>query len=219
MTTPTEGKIETPPCSICNTVPNPETGQCRCPRPSDRWAPGTALSSSTLVTQAESLFESYLAARLVRARRTLTTAKVALLRDPRNQAKRDALRAAELETHRLHSQLLDQKRKSAETRERTARSAGPNTAVASREATDDFRLAQAVKAETAYRSGETPDGSPRSRPDDRDCPGCGERLPGDALVCACGYRFASTEKGPIAEPFLTEEEVAALRGRPSKYRE
>lgn len=214
MTTPTEGKAGKPPCPICNTVPNHETGRCRCPRPSDNRIPTPSLSSSALVAQAESLFESYLAARLVRARRALTVAKVALLRDPRDHAKLEALRTAELETQKLHSQLLEQIRRAAQIRERAA-SEG-ETSVASAQATEDFRTAQAAKAEAIYQPQEATESLRCLRPDARECPSCGERLPGDAVVCECGYEFA---QDMVAEPFLTDEEVAALRGKPSKYQE
>jgi hypothetical protein len=221
MTTSTEGKFGAAPCPICKTIPNPETGRCRCPPTPGRWIPTANLSSDTLVTQAESLFENYLAARLVRARRALTNAKVTMLRDPRNRAKLEALRAAEVETEKLQAQLLEQTRKVAAARERTAGSAPApreeQASAESSEATPDFRMVQAAKADAVYQP--EPANNERdelSRQDDRDCPQCGARLPGDIAVCACGYDFLAPGRSMVAEPFLTAEEVAALRGKPSK---
>lgn len=213
MTSPTEGKAGKSPCPICNTVPNPETGRCRCRQPTDSHMPTPSLSSSALVAQAESLFESYLAARLVRARRTLTVAKVALLRDPRDRAKLEALRAAELETQKLHSQLLEQIRRAAQMRERAATEG--EMPAASADATEEFRTAQAARAEALCQPQED-ESLRRLHPDDRECPSCGKRLSGDTTVCECGYEFP---RDIVAEPFLTDEEVAALRGKPSKYQE
>lgn len=72
--------------------------------------------SPVLPAQAESIAESYIAARVVRSRRALTIAKVALLRDPRNTDKREALRRVEAETNELQAQLLGQVRKASQAR-------------------------------------------------------------------------------------------------------
>lgn len=221
MTTSTEGKSGAAPCPVCKTIPNPETGRCRCPPAPGRWIPTANLSSETLVTQAETLFENYIAARLVRARRTLTAAKVAMLRDPRNRGKLEALRVAEVETEKLQTQLLEQTRRVAAARGRVPGSAPApreeQTPVESSEATPDFRVVQAAKADAAYQPEPTHDEREGlSRQDDRDCPKCGARLRGDIPVCACGYDFLAPGQPMVAEPFLTAEEVAALRGKPSK---
>ena len=175
MTTSTEIETGATACPICKAIPDRESGRCRCPRIPAHHVPIPSLSS-TLVSQAESLFESYLAARLVRARRTLTDAKVAMLRDPRNRSKVEALRAAEVEAEKLQAQLLDQSRRVAAAREQQERRV--------------------------------------SRADDRECPNCGERHRSDTSVCVCGYNFLAPDQNLIAEPFLTAEEVAALRGKP-----
>jgi hypothetical protein len=178
-----------------------------------------SLASETLVTQAESLFENYIAARLVRTRRALTAAKVALLRDPRNRAKLDALRTAEAETERLQAQLLEQSRRTVAARERAASvpaSNEPPRARTSSEATEDFRSRQAAKADAAYRSPDAADSERVARADERECPNCGERHRSDTSICVCGYNFVAPEHNMVAEPFLTAEEVAALRSKPSK---
>ena len=48
----------------------------------------------------------------------------------------------------------------------------------------------------------------------QECPNCGERHRSDTSVCVCGYNFLAPDQNLIAEPFLTAEEVAALRGKP-----
>lgn len=78
-----------------------------------------APSSPTLVAQAEAVFESYLAARVVNARRELAAAKNALLSDNRSRDKLEAVRRAETNLEKLQSQLLDQKRNAARARART----------------------------------------------------------------------------------------------------
>lgn len=186
---------------------------CRCSH-----APHLACAAAGggLLAQAELLFESYLAARLVRARRNLTAAKVALLRDPRSRERRDALLRAESETQRLHTQLLDQARRAAALRERTentspAAAADPAPqphAPVSSQATADFRTLQAAKAEITLVT-KTPVRGAGALPDNRQCPRCGNGAPGDAATCACGHRFTG------AGAFLTAEEIAALTGTKS----
>lgn len=118
----------------------------------------SAAPSGALVAQAETLFESYLAARLVRARRNLTATKVALLRDPRNRDKRDALMRAESEAQRLETQLLEQVRRTAQARERASETArAPQPLVPGRSSTsptEDFRTLQAAKANISVRKPE-----------------------------------------------------------------
>ena len=202
------------PCAVCHTAPDPVTGVCLCPREAAMPANSTA---GPLVAQAESLFETYLAARLVRARRNLSVAKVALLRDPRSRAKLEDFRRAESEAERLQAQLVEQARKSVQAREGSARTDGHGSALGahrdnvSAEATVDFRAVQAIRAEEAYPS-DIGHGGRRSRPDDRDCPSCGNRVSGDLSACTCGHEFTASSAGVPAEPFLTDDELAALRG-------
>jgi hypothetical protein len=177
------------------------------------------ITSGPLMAQAESLFESYLAARLLRSRRNLTVAKVTLLRDPRSRAKRDALLRVEAETQTLQTQLLEQTRRAARAREHAKVAAHVESLSAelvstpSARATEDFRALQAAKADNTMRS-TVPHGY--SRPDDRECPRCGNRTSADHTVCRCGHRFVAGNESR-AEPFLSDEEAAALR--PSKFTE
>lgn len=206
MTTSTEIETGATACPICKTIPDRESGRCRCPRIPGHHVPMPSLSPN-LVSQAESLFESYLAARLVRARRALTDAKVTMLRDPRNRTKLQALRTAEVETEKLQAQLLDQSRRVAAAREQQERQA-------SHEATEDFRTKQAAKADAVVEPRDADERKRLSRAEDRECPNCGERHRSDTSVCVCGYNFLAPDQNLIAEPFLTAEEVAALRGKP-----
>jgi len=173
-------------------------------------------TSGPLAAQAESLFESYIAARLVRSRRNLTVAKITLLRDPRSREKRDALLRAEAETQTLQTQLLEQARRAAQAREHARVAAHVESLSAelasapSARATEDFRALQAAKADNTVRAN-VPDG--RSRADDRECPRCGERMSADHTACRCGHRFTAGSESR-AEPFLSDEEATALR--PSK---
>lgn len=196
-------------CPRCHATPDPATGLCGCPAPATQVEPAADYSSGALVAQAESLFETYLAARLVRARRQLTQAKVALLRDPRNRARLEELRRTEQETRRLQAQLVEQARKVAEAKEQVrAGAATPTPETIAAQPTEDFRALQAARAEQAVSAAAT-QLERRSRPDDRDCPECARRLPGETTRCPCGYRFAADDV--VAEPFLSEEELAALR--------
>lgn len=208
MSTSTEMETGAAACPICKSIPDRETGRCRCPRPPSQYVPTPSLSS-TLVSQAESLFESYLAARLVRARRTLTDAKVAMLREPRNRSKIEALRVAEAETEKLQAQLVDQSRRVAAAREEQERRA-------SIEATENFRARQAARADAVVEPRDDAERKRVSRAEDRECPNCGERHESDTTVCVCGYNFLAPDHDLIAEPFLTAEEVAALRGKPAR---
>jgi hypothetical protein len=210
MTTNDSFNIEPPVCPHCH-ASHASASPCV--------SVATQTTSGPLVAQAESLFESYLAARLVRSRRNLTVAKVALLRDPRSSEKRDALLRTEAETQTLQTQLLEQARRTAPARERAKIAAhleslsAESASATSARATDDFRTLQAAKADNTVRSNAS-DG--RSRPDDRECPRCGDRMSADHTVCRCGHRFTAGNKSR-AEPFLSDEEAAALR--PPKFTE
>ncbi|HEX7043760.1 MAG TPA: hypothetical protein VF203_04005 [Burkholderiales bacterium] len=196
-------------CPRCSTVPDPQTGRCLCPEPVE---PVSAPRSGALLAQAEALFETYLAARLVRARRQVTAAKVALLREPRSRTRLEELRRAEQEVERLQAQLVEQVRRTAQARAGEPRDAA-NTAPAEppagaqAEPTESFRALQAAKAEeiAASRLAEG------THADERECPNCGARVPGEAWICGCGYAFRAAGDEVAAEPFLTDEELAALR--------
>lgn len=183
-----------------------------CPRCRTNHEPAAACSPGTLVAQAESLFESYLAARLLRARRNLSAAKVAFLRDPRNAAKREALLKAAAETQKLDAQLLDQARRAAaareDAREQRATIVSAPSSAAGAASTEEFRVLQAAKAGMSLRASAMTEQN--RRPQDRECPRCGVRASGEPVACRCGYTFFPRQD-IVAEPFLNVEELAALR--------
>lgn len=190
---------------------NTNSSAAACPRCRTHHEPSDACSPGTLVTQAESLFESYLAARLLRARRNLSAAKVTLLRDPCNDAKREALLKAEAEARKLDVQLLEQARRVSAAREdaRNQRVAAASPAHASSaQATEDFRVLQAAKAGMSLSTNAR--SSRQAQPDKRDCPRCGSHVSHETKACRCGYTFFP-RKDIVAEPFLSEEELAVLR--------
>lgn len=140
--------------------------------------------SEELVAKAEALFGSYLAARIVRARRALKAAKIEMLRDPRNREKANAAQIAEEETQRLQAQLV------AHTRNREQ----------AWQSSESEPRADHAAAETTAPA----------RQDGRQCPRCSAHVPGSVNQCRCGYTFEST--GPGLPPiFLTPAELAALQ--------
>lgn len=149
--------------------------------------------SAGLVAQAESVFESYLAARVVRARRDLTAAKISLLRDPKNRTKLDAVRRAEIEIEQLQSQLVEQTRKATQAR---------------------ARASQATATESTTPSANAPSTEPASprrvSAEVRDCPHCKRKVSGHIGTCTCGHRF-TTDATHLTAQFLSEEEFLALR--------
>lgn len=120
--------------------------------------------SSELVAQAEALFVSYLAARIVHARHRLKAAQRELLGDPRERARAEAVKRAEEEVQRLQNQLVAQTRES----QRAQR-------VVEQARFLSGQQASIIEAPTAPRAAE------------RKCPRCGGGLPGAVNHCRCGY--------------------------------
>jgi hypothetical protein len=178
------------PCTVCGVAADPATGLCRC-APA---RPGAASGSPHLLAKAESLFESYLAARVVHARRRARDTRVAFLRDPRNREKGEALRHAEREATLLEMQLLEQTRKA-----QHARNAAQS---ALRSAPHDPESEPSPSAQAS---------ATRVAGGVRECPRCAARIPGSTAACRCGYSFA-TEQGGAEPMLLSEEELLALRG-------
>jgi hypothetical protein len=211
-------------CPRCHAALAPETTQCRC---------GHVLSAETadigmdLVTQAEILYETHLRARLQRATRLTRAAKVDLLRDPTNMAKKTQLREMENETLLLEKQLDLQGARIAEARAAAQRSYG-DVAVT---ALETFRAAQSAKAEqsialnrlqTALEESRTTQATGafnavqagRAREVVQEtagmqaCPNCSAAVKIGATRCACGYQFGGSQEG---KEFISAEELSALR--------
>src|SRR5688572_12656517 len=93
---------QTKACPQCRAEITPDVTQCRC---GHRFANTETDVSHDLVTQAEVLYETHLRARLQRATRLTRVAKVDLLRDPTNMAKKAQLREMEKELVMLEKQI------------------------------------------------------------------------------------------------------------------
>jgi hypothetical protein len=91
--------------------------------------PGAGISPTpTLAAQAEAVFESYLTARVVNARREVAAAKAALLGDARDRHKLEVLRRAENNLEKLQAQLVEQKANTNRARARAANPDAPSSA-------------------------------------------------------------------------------------------
>lgn len=188
-------------CPQCGAVVDAGTGRCLCPPV----RPDTKTGSPDLLAKAESLFGSYLAARVVHARRRAREAKVAFLRDPRNREKSDAMRHAEREVELLEVQLVEQTRKAQHLRDGAQNAARPPAAP----------LPSIEPASGFARVPSTQTTANRTDPGERECPRCAARVPGAVAECRCGYSFTIPKTG--AEPLLpSDEEVLALRRGGSK---
>lgn len=136
--------METKPqlCPLCGAPTNVGTARCRCTASSATQAAPT--NTNELVAQADALYASYLAARIVRARRAIKTAKIELLRDPRNRHKAQALKVAEENGAILKNKLL------AHTRAHTLATSTQDTSTieAAQAAIEKFRAAQTQRAKT-----------------------------------------------------------------------
>lgn len=185
-------------CPLCRAAADPATGRCHCPP--DR--PVADSGSPDLIAKAEALFESYLAARVVHARRRTRDAKVAYLRDPRNREKAEALRQAEREASLLEMQLVEQTRKTQQARNAVHDAGRPPAPPAG--------VPPAEPASVPALAPSTGPAASRAESLERTCPRCAARAPGAVAECRCGYSFALAEPG--AEPmFLSEDELLALR--------
>ncbi|BAU48822.1 hypothetical protein SVA_2272 [Sulfurifustis variabilis] len=186
------------PCPVCGAAADSATGRCLCPDA----RPAVDSGSPHLLAKAESLFESYLAARVVHARRRAREAKVAFLREPRNREKGEALRHADREAALLEMQLVEQTRKAQQARD-AARNLSPTPA--------------APSAPTASGSPPSPSASSANRADagHRECPRCAARVPGAVAECRCGYEFAPADAG-AGQVLLSEGDLRVPRGGRAK---
>ncbi len=224
-------------CPQCKVVVAASEARCACGHEFDDSSHIDSPPSEELVAKAEQLYETFLGARLARARRAVNDARLALARDPRNRAKAQNVRLAEKEARTLQMQLAAQVAKTEKAqriandakerlRLRRTRTEQTQGAVPSTPSEDDahrapeqFRRAQAIKAETivagdaigdAAAHVHRPDQSPSaSRPvDARPCPNCDAALPSDATGCACGHALRADDLLP---PFLSDEDFRALK--------
>jgi len=171
------------------------------------------VGSPSLLAQAEALVETHLRARLQRARRELKLAKVDLLRDPSNAARKTHLREMEKQVRELETQVEVQVARVAEACAAAPPPSPPAAAVTETpEAPEQFRATQAEKAEHGQDfvrlqlAAETPRASETT-----------------AMFSAAQAEKARTTAEPAAaedqppapsapSEFLSADELAALRG-------
>lgn len=212
-------------CPRCHVPLSIGTDQCTCGYlfvPAT--TPGVTLD---LVTQAEVLYETHLRARLQRAMRLTRVAKVELLRDPTNVAKKAQLRQMEKEALLLEKQLDLQGTRIEEARAAAQRSSVELTAAA----VEHFRAAQGIKAEQSLESNRlqraldertlsqatgafnaTQADKARNVVEQRQgiqtCPNCNAAVKIGLVHCQCGYRLRSAQDD---KEFLSTDELTALR--------
>jgi hypothetical protein len=217
-------------CPQCQSLLVADAAACVCGYHFEA-APEAEFTSSDLVTQAELLYETHLRARHQRALRAVKLAKIDLLRDPGDAAKKKILLEAEKEARTIAVQTELQSARVADARAAASarRSEAPSTVVEapavfresqtirSETAISMLRLAAATEARRAHQASAVFHAAQADRaevaaatvatPD--ACPGCGAAVAVGAARCECGFQLlASNDPGD----FLSAEELAALRG-------
>jgi hypothetical protein len=166
-------------CPKCQAPVPGDTDRCECGQTCALAAREDEPPSGDLLVQAESLYESYLSARLHRALKSLKALKVDMLRDPANKQLTAQVRQGEREIQILEDQLAAQIARTAEAKKKAEEARirpqppAPETPAATAgvhstaEPPAAFHSEQSAKAETvvqtapqvhlleAYRSGET----------------------------------------------------------------
>lgn len=182
----------------------------------------------TLATQAEVLYETHLRARLQRATRLTRAAKVDLLRDPTNVAKKARLREMENELLLLENQIDLQGSRIADARAATLRSLGDNGVTA----LDAFRAAQHTKAERSIELNRLQAALDEScatqvtgafsaaqakraydvvqeTPGPQACPNCNAAMNSGTIGCTCGYQCGGSQDD---KELTNAAELSVLRG-------
>ncbi|HKQ31336.1 MAG TPA: hypothetical protein VJS66_08630 [Burkholderiales bacterium] len=204
-------------CPRCHAALALDVSQCHC---------GHKLDGDTgpdLVTQAEVLYETHLRARLQRTTRLARIAKVDLLRDPTNMAKKAQLNEMEKELLMLEKQLDLQSARIADARTAAQRSMDVT-------AIEAFRAAQSAKAEQSIELNRLQAALDESRASSasiafstaqagraanvvqerigtQTCPNCNAAIGAGAARCACGHALRGNED----KEFLSADERSALR--------
>jgi len=213
---------QTKACPQCRAALTPDVTQCRCGHRLDNVETDV---NQDLVTQAEVLYETHLRARLQRATRLTRVAKVDLLRDPTNMAKKAQLREMEKELVMLEKQLDLQGSRIADARAAAQRSMDVT-------AIETFRAAQSAKAQQSIEANrlQTALNEPRTQASGafstaqagraagvvqektgmQTCPSCNATVTIGAARCACGYELRG---GKEDGEFLSTDDRSALRER------
>lgn len=185
--------------------------------------------TSTLLTQAEELFETHLRARHQRALRALKLAKVDLLRDPGSAVRKAQLRELEKDAQQLELQLATQVARVAEVRAAAEQTPVELSSTPTTDTEETFKALQAAKALRAFEvnrlgtaieehqgsvsgafiaaQAEKASHTERAAATPQTCPGCGNHLAAGIAHCACGYRLGQD----ASADFISVEEFAALR--------
>ncbi len=181
-----------------------------------------------LYAQAEALYQTYLAARVVRAQEAVRTAKVDVIHDPRDRTKALELKRAEEAFQILQAELSVQTIKTEQARRALARawtslgadsppalSQAPEATTAGA-APDRFRAAQSAKAARLRPVPETNNlllndstaaiAAERAEAPKVECANCGG-LNLHGTQCSCGFDPAP---GPQLPPILLSDEESAL---------
>lgn len=215
-------------CPECRARLAAETTRCACGYVAAS-APGAEGGVENLVIKAERLYENYLSARVMRARKAVIDMRARRLQNVRDEALLHQLRTAEKELRALEMQLIAQNAKADEAKagadaiteplatpptadENHASAVKPTmrfranqatraAAVPKRKSDDSFTAAQAKRARLALQG---------SDPSLKVCPECEATLSPSAPQCICGYNFRLARRQP---DFLSDEEIRALRGQ------
>jgi len=244
-------------CPSCAATLPTGTQQCECGYRFDSDETAAVRPVGELLAKAEALYESYLNARVGRARNILNAAKLDLKRDPRNRDMMAQVKRAEREFWVLETELAIQIAKTADARKKVKQARNEMTRTVQSKSTpalekteseqkdrsevrpspaasDNFRTTQALIAETALKAVKAKMAARESQREDagadfrikqvtraeealqkaraeqiRECPKCSTVVSFDSTRCQCGYAFPDTDEE--SQPFLTQEEISALR--------
>lgn len=253
----TKSDVPQKTCPSCAATLPAGTQQCECGYRFDSDETPAVRPVGELLAKAEALYESYLNARVGRARNILNAARLDLKRDPRDRDKMAQVKRAERELWVLETELAiqiaktsDARKKVKQARNEMARTVQSESTPASEKTeperkdrpetrsspapSEGFRTTQALIAEAALKAvKEKMAARERQREDagtdfrirqvtraeealqkaraeqTRECPKCATVASSDSTRCQCGYNFPDT--GDKTEPFLTQEEISALR--------
>ena len=215
-------------CPDCRARMAPDATRCACGYV-DEHAPDMADARENLVNKAERLYESYLSARIMRARKAVIDIRARRMRTPGDESLLRQLRTAEKELRAVEMQLVAQNAKIAEeesaNNEITEQVETPASSIDEQPTTAEpparFRAMQATRADevprvqpvekfTAAQAKQAEQALAASDPSLKICPECEATLSPAAPQCICGYNFRLAKRQPA---FLTSEEIRALRGQ------
>jgi len=192
---------------------------------------GTAgVDGDNLVTKAERLYENYLSARVMRARKAVIDLRARRMQNVRDESLLRQLRTAEKELRALEMQLVAQNTKESSAAAANHEIVTEPIETPPQEAPDEiatptvparFRASQSARAAgitraessdpfTGAQSRRAQEALQHADPSLKVCPECEATLSPQAPQCVCGYNFRLARRLPA---FLSDEEIRALRGR------